>query len=84
MHVLADVAGGGVEVAAEDLHEGRLARPVGADQAVAIALAELDVDVLEQGFDPELHGDVGGDEHGDSDLRIAVKRKGEFYLFSTV
>jgi hypothetical protein len=36
---------------------------VGADQAVAIALAELDRDVFKKGLDPELHGDVVGDEH---------------------
>ena len=36
---------------------------VGADQAVAVAFAELDGDVLEQGLGPELHGDVGRDEH---------------------
>ena len=57
-------ARGGLEVAAEDLHEGRLAAAVGADQAVAVAAAELDVDVLEQGLGPELHGDAGGDDHG--------------------
>ena len=42
---------------------------VGADQAIAVAFAKLDGDVLEQGLGPELHGDVGGDEHGDSDLQ---------------
>ena len=66
--VLRDIAGGRLQRAAEDLHEGRLAGTVGTDQAVAVAFAELDVDVLEQGFGPELHGDVGGDKHGDSDL----------------
>ena len=63
-----DVAGGGFQLAGEDLHEGRLAGAVGADQAVAVAFAELDGDVLEQGLGPELHGDVGGDEHGNSYL----------------
>jgi hypothetical protein len=43
----------------QDLHEGGLAGAVGADQAVAVAVAELDGDVLEQGLGPELHGDVG-------------------------
>ena len=57
-------AGAGLEVAAEDLHESRLAAAVGADQAVAVAAAELDGDVLEQGLGPELHGDAGGDDHG--------------------
>jgi len=83
---LRDIAGRWLQCAAQDFHEGRLAGAVGADQAIAIALAEFDIDVLEQGFDPELHGDIGGDKHGDSDLRIgvkqAVKRRPEFYLFS--
>ena len=41
------VAGGRFEHAGEDFHEGRLAGTVGADQAVAVALAELDADVVE-------------------------------------
>ena len=53
-----------LELAAEDLHERRLAAAVGADQAVAIAAAELDGDVLEQGLGPELHRDIGGNQHG--------------------
>ena len=44
--------------------KGRLAGAVGPDQAVAVAVAELDGDVLEQGLGPELLGDVGCDEHG--------------------
>jgi hypothetical protein len=36
---------------------------VRADQAVAVAAAELDGDVGEQGLGPELHGDAGGDDH---------------------
>jgi hypothetical protein len=57
------VAGAGLQHAGQDLHEGGLAGPVGADQAVAVAFAELDGDVLEKGLGPELHGDVVGDEH---------------------
>ncbi|MCY1292592.1 hypothetical protein D9M70_418250 [compost metagenome] len=57
------LAGRGFEVVAEDLHESRFAAAVGTDQAVAVAVAELDGDVLEQGLGPELHGDVGcGDQ----------------------
>src|SRR4051812_10226666 len=59
-------ARGGFETAAEDLHEGRLAAAVGADQAIAIPAAEFDGHVLEQGLGPELHGDAGGDDHGES------------------
>ncbi len=57
------VARARLEVAAEDLHERRLAGTVRADQAVAVAVAELDGDVLEQGLGPELHRDVGGGQH---------------------
>ncbi len=53
----------GLQIAAEDLHEGRLAAAVRADQAVAVAFAELDGDVFEQGLGPELHGDIGGRQH---------------------
>jgi hypothetical protein len=80
--LLRDVARRRLQRTTQILHEGRLARSVGADQAIAVALAELDIDVLEQGFDPELHGDIGGDEHYDSYLKKAAKRRGEFYLFS--
>ncbi len=57
-----DIARGRLEIAAQDLHERRLAATVGADQAVAIAVAELDRDVLEQGLGAELHRDVGRGE----------------------
>lgn len=53
-----DLAGARLQVVAEDLHEGRLAATVGADQAVAVAVAELDGNVLEQRLGAELHGDV--------------------------
>ncbi|MNM63585.1 hypothetical protein D3C81_749550 [compost metagenome] len=55
-----DLAGGRFQVVAEDFHEGRLAAAVGADQAVAVAVVELDRDVLEQWLGAELHGDVSG------------------------
>ena len=58
-----DLAGARLQVVAEDLHEGRLAATVGADQAVAVAVAELDGNVLEQRLGAELHGDIrGGDQ----------------------
>src|SRR3569832_1687117 len=59
-----DVAGGWFQFASQDLHEGRLAAAVGADQAIAVAIAELDVDVLEQWLGGELQGDAGSGEHG--------------------
>ncbi len=58
-----DVARRRLEVAAQDLHEGGLAAAVRADQAVAVALAELDRDILEQRLGAELHGDVCGRKH---------------------
>ena len=53
------VARAGLQIAAQDLHQGGFSTAVGADQAVAIAAAELDGDVLEQRLAAELHGDVG-------------------------
>jgi len=60
VHVQADVAARRLQVAAQDLHEGGFAAAIGADQAVAIAIAELDGNVLEQRLGAELHGDVCG------------------------
>jgi glutamate--cysteine ligase len=76
VRVLGDVAGGWFERAGEDLHEGRLAGAVGADQAVAVAFAELDGDVFEQGLGPELHGDVGCDEHNVAQLVAILRQTG--------
>jgi hypothetical protein len=53
-----DVAGGRLQHAGQDLHESGLARAVGADQAVAVAFAELDRDVFEKRLGAELDGDV--------------------------
>ena len=64
-----DVAAGRLEIAAENPDQRRLAAAVGADQPVPVAVAELDVDVLEQGLRPELDRDVGGGEHGVSRRR---------------
>jgi len=57
-----DVTRGRLQIAAEDFHERGFAAAVGADQTVAVAVAEFDRDVLEQGLGPELHGDVGGSD----------------------
>ena len=54
----------GLQVSAENFHEGRLAAAVGADQAIAIAVAELDGNVFEQRLCAELHGDVGRRQQG--------------------
>jgi hypothetical protein len=52
-----------LELAGEDLHERGFPAAVRADQAVAVAAAELDVDVGKEGLGPVLHGDAGGDDH---------------------
>ena len=56
-------AGGGLEITAEDFHEGGLATAIGADQAVTGTGRELDGDIFEQRARAELHGDIGGTEH---------------------
>ena len=53
-----DLACGRLKIATEDFHERRLAGPVGADQAVAIAIAKFDGDVFKQRLGAKLHGDV--------------------------
>jgi hypothetical protein len=53
----------GLQFATEDFHEGRFAATVGADEPIAIAVAEFDRYVFEQRLRAELHGDVGGGEH---------------------
>ena len=58
-----DIAGALLELAAEHLHERGFAAAVGADQAVAIAVGELDGDLFEERLGAELDGDVGGGKH---------------------
>ena len=52
-----------VELAGEDLHEGGLARPVGAGEAVAAAGDEIDGDLVEEDLGAVAHGDIGDAEH---------------------
>ena len=59
-----DIARRGHKTAVEDFHEGGFAAAIGADQAVAIAVAELDRDIFKQRLGTELHGDIGGRDHG--------------------
>ena len=42
-----DIAGTRRQAAVEDLHEGGLAAAIGADETVAIAIAEFDGDIFE-------------------------------------
>ena len=54
------IAVGGLKFAAENFHQGRFATAIGADQAIAMAVAKLNRDIFEQGFGTELNGDIGG------------------------
>jgi hypothetical protein len=58
-----DVAGARLQIAAEDLHERRLAAAVRADQAIAVAVGELDGDVLEQRLGAELNRNIRSSKH---------------------
>src|SRR5690606_3268828 len=58
-----DIARGWLEVPPDDLHECRFARTVSANQAITVAFAELDTDVLEEGLGAELDGEVGSGDH---------------------
>ena len=58
-----DIAGAGLEIASQHLHERGFAGTVGADEPVAIAVGELDRDLLEERLGAELNGDVGGGKH---------------------
>ena len=57
------LAGTLLQISTEDFHESGFAATVRADQAVAVAVAELDGDIFKQGLCPELHGDVCGGKH---------------------
>ena len=78
------VARGRRHVAAEDLHERRFAGAVRADQAIAIAVAELDRDVFEQWLRAELNREVGGGNHrrsirkvgGVSPISVEIRAQG--------
>ena len=59
-----DVARALLEVAAQDLHQRRLAAAVCTDQAIAIAIGELDGDLFKKRLGFELDTEILGDEHG--------------------
>ena len=62
VRVLGHIAGGRLQVPPENLHKGGFAAAVGADQAVAVAVAEFHGHVFKQRLGTELHGEVGGCE----------------------
>ncbi len=64
-----DLARDGLDLAGEDPEEGRLAGAVGADQAIAVAGDQAQVDVLEQHLLAEGHGELAGGDHGHSRVR---------------
>ncbi len=58
-----DIAGRRLQAARQDFHQRRLARAIRPDQAIAVALPELDRNILKQRLGPELYGDVRSNEH---------------------
>ncbi len=58
------LAAGRLQIVTQNLHKGRLAAAVRADQAVAVAAGKLDGNVFEQRLGAELHGDICGRDHG--------------------
>jgi len=52
-----------LEFAAQNLHQGRFATAIGADQAVAVAIGEFDRDLFEKRLGTKLNRDVGSREH---------------------
>ena len=57
------LAGRRLELAGQDLQKRRLARAVGADDTVAVARHELQIDLLEQHRPAKLHGKIGNRDH---------------------
>ena len=55
-----------VQLARQDFQEGGLACAVCADDAVAVALGEFDVDFFEQRFSAKVQADVGYGNHSSS------------------
>jgi hypothetical protein len=58
-----DVPRAWFKIAAQHLHERRLAGAVGPDEAVTIAVGKLDGDLFKEGLGAELDGDVGSRKH---------------------
>ena len=56
--------GGGLQIPGENFEESGLARAVGADDAVAVALGKLQVHVGEEGLAAVLQAQVGNCDHG--------------------
>ena len=57
------IARGGLEVAAQHLHQCGFAAAVGADETIAVAIVEFDRHLLEQRLRAELDGDIGSLQH---------------------
>lgn len=50
----------------EDAHEGGLAGTVRADQTDALACADIEIDVFENGLDTEMFTKIMDTKHGDT------------------
>ena len=57
------LAGGRLQLAGENFQKRRLARAVGADDAVAVAGGKLQVDLLKKNTAAKLHGKIGNGNH---------------------
>src|SRR3954447_14640283 len=77
--VHSSVSGSGLEITPEYFHEGGFTRAVRADEAVAVAVTELDGNVFEQGFCPKLHSDIGSGNQGG---RFPEKEDGKIFNFT--
>ena len=56
-------AGGRIQLPGEDAQEGGLARPVGADNAIAVAGQKLQIHMLEQPLPTKLHTQIADCDH---------------------
>ena len=67
-----DVTTGGFDYTRENLKEGRLAGTICTDESVAVALCELDVNVLEEGSFTKSKRDVSSLNHVIISFRYAL------------
>jgi hypothetical protein len=58
-----NVARGGLELTAEQLQEGGFARAIGANDAVAVAGGEFEVNILEQDLTAEMKAEIVNGNH---------------------
>ena len=61
------------EIAPQDFDEGGFTAAVRTDEAIAIAIGELDGDAFEQRLGAELDRDVGGRKHGGAECSDSAR-----------